>query len=81
MNKFKYVMTMYSENLEQEWRVNDPIALLDMLQELSHTGNHIDVIDGFTGEVLCILNHPNPYMQEEFSLMVLGRLMEQVWGG
>ena len=77
MNQFKYVMTMYSEDLEQEWRMNDPVVLLDTLQELSHTGNHIEVIDGFTGEVLCVLNHPNQFMQEEFSLMVLGRLMQK----
>ena len=77
MHQFKYVMTMYSEDLEQEWRMNDPVVLLDTLQELSHTGNHIDVIDGFTGEVLCVLNHPNQFMQEEFSLMVLGRLMQK----
>jgi len=77
MNQFKYVMTMYSEGLEQEWRMNDPVVLLDALQELSRTGNHIDVIDGFTGELLCVLNHPNPFMQEEFSLMALGRLMQK----
>lgn len=77
MNQFKYVMTMYSEGLEQEWRMNDPVVLLDALQELSHTGNHIDVIDGFTGELLCVLNHPNPFMQEEFALMALGRLMQK----
>ena len=77
MNQFKYVMTMYSEDLEQEWRMNDPVVLLDTLQELSHTGNHIDVIDGFTGEVLCVLNHPNQFMQAEFSLMVLARVMQK----
>lgn len=80
MTQYQYVMTWYPDNSENIIKCNEPRLLLDILQTIASEGIHVEVIDGFTGELLCVQNHPEPYMQDEFGLMVLGYLMERVWG-
>ena len=38
-----------------------------------------DIISPITGEVLATANHDEPYITEEWSLMVLGWLMKTTW--
>jgi hypothetical protein len=80
MNQFQYVVTLYTADFEQEVRTNDPRIAIQTALDFAGTGCHVDVINGFTGEVLVCANHPEPYMQEDFNLMVLGYLMEKFWG-
>lgn len=80
MTRYQYEMTHYAENAEMTIKVNDIRFLIDTLLDTVEMGDHVDVIDGFTGELLCAQNCANPYMQEAFGLMVLGRLMEEIWG-
>ena len=80
MTQYQYVMTWYPEGSENIIKCNEPRLLLDTLQTIVSKGVHVEVIDGFTGEVLCVMNHPNAYMQEAFGLMVLGRQMEKLMG-
>ena len=80
MAQYQYVMTWYPDGNEMTMKTNDSRLLLDTLQGVTNMGDHVEVIDGFTGEVLCVMNHPNAYMQEAFGLMVLGRQMEKLMG-
>ena len=74
---YQYNLIHYGEDHETTIKTNDPRLLLDTLQGIVNMGDRVDVIDGFTGEVLCAQNCENPIMQEAFGLMVLGRLMER----
>ena len=80
MTQYQYEMTWYPEGNEMTMKTNDSRLLLDTLQGVTNMGDHVEVIDGFTGEVLCVMNHPNAYKQEAFGLMVLGRQMEKLMG-
>lgn len=80
MTQYMYEMTHYAENAEITYKVNDVRFLIDTLLDIVKTGDRVEVIDGFTGELLCAQHCADPYTQEEFGLMVLGRLMEKVWG-
>lgn len=80
MTQYQYEMIWYPEGSENILKCNEPRLMLDTLQAITTAGVHVEVIDGFTGEVLCVMNHPNAYMQEAFGLMVLGRQMEKLMG-
>ena len=77
----KYVISVFYDDAEVDVKSNDvEIAILEMLKA-DKTGNHAHVVDGFTGEVLAIVNNPDGenYSTQEFALMTLGFLfkMEQ----
>jgi predicted RNA-binding protein with EMAP domain len=78
MNKYLYELTHFAGDNEIVIKTNDIRFLLDTMLGIAGMGDHIEVIDGFTGEVLAVMNHPEPYMQDAFSLMVLGRQMERL---
>lgn len=80
MNQYQYEVNVYSPEFESTYKTNDPRMTIELLLDYVGRGYHVEVINGFTGEVLCVQNHPEPYMQDDFGLMVLGRLMERVWG-
>lgn len=77
---YHYILTHYSDGNENIIYINDARCLLDALLAIATQGIRVEVIDGFTGEVLCAQNCPDPYMQDAFGLMVLGRLTEKAWG-
>lgn len=82
MTQYQYEMTHYGADHETTIKTNDPRLLLDTLQGIATTGDHVEVINGYTGEILCAQNCGHPYMQDDFGLMVLGRLMERAgWKG
>ena len=77
----KYVISVFYDDAEVDVKTNDvEIAILEMLKA-DKTGNHAHVVDGFTGEVLALVNSPDGerHCTEEFALMTLGFLfkMEQ----
>ena len=77
----KYVISVFYDDAEVEVKTNDvEIAILEMLKA-DKTGNHAHVVDGFTGEVLAIVNNPSgeDYSTQEFALMTLGVLMVHHW--
>lgn len=45
-----------------------------------HCDRPIEIIDGSTGEILCMLNCENPILQEGFGLSLLNFLMKQARG-
>ena len=77
---YQYNICVYAPKAEWTYKTNDPRYAIKTLFEYAEQGLHVEIINGFTGEVLCVQNHPEPYMQEDFGLMVLGWLMEKIWG-
>lgn len=75
----KYEVSVFYPDAEVTVKTNDPeIAILEILRADAN-GVHAHVTDGYTGEVLAIVNHPEQFATPEFSLMVMGFLfkMEQ----
>lgn len=75
----KYEVSVFYDDAEVTVKTNDPeTAILEMLRA-DAKGVHAHVTDGYTGEVLAIVNHPEQFATPEFSLMVMGFLfkMEQ----
>ena len=80
MNTYLYELTHYAKNAEMTVKANDARFIIDTLLSTVEMGDHVDVISGLTGEVLCAQNCDDPIMEEGFGLMVLGRLIEKMWG-
>lgn len=75
----KYVISVFYADAEVTIKTNDPeIAILELLRA-DMNGNHAHVCDGNTGEVLALVNHPDQFATDEFSLMILGVLMKHSW--
>lgn len=76
----KYEVSVFYDDAEViTVKTNDPeIAIMELLR-VDAKGVHAHVTDGYTGEVLAIVNHPEQFATPEFSLMVMGFLfkMEQ----
>ena len=75
----KYEVSVFYDDAEVTVKTNDPeIAIMEILRA-DAKGVHAHVTDGYTGEVLAIVNHPEQFATPEFSMMVMGFLfkMEQ----
>ena len=73
-----YNVIAHYEDATITCETNDIHVALTFL--LEHGGTQIEVIDGFTGEILCAQNCEDPILQDAFGLTLLGFLMEQAWG-
>ena len=81
MMNVKYVVESFYDDAKVTVETNDPeVAILEMIQR-DMAGVHAHVVDGFTGEVLAIVNNPDGenYSTQEFALMTLGVLMAHHW--
>ena len=77
----KYVVESFFDDAKVTVETNDPeVAILEIIQR-DMAGVHAHVLDGFTGEVLAIVNNPSGenYSTHEFALMTLGVLMVHHW--
>jgi len=75
----KYAISVFYSDAEVTIKTDDPeIAILELLRADTN-GNHAHVCDGYTGEVLALVNHPDQFATDEFSLMILGVLMKHLW--
>ena len=82
MMNVKYVVESFYDDAKVTVETNDPeVAVLEMIQR-DVEGVHAHALDGFTGEVLAIVNNPDGenYSTQEFALMTLGVLMAHLWG-
>ena len=72
----KYEVSVFYDDAEVTVKTNDPeIAILEMMKA-DAKGVHAHVTDGYTGEVLAIVNHPEQFATPEFSLMVMDFLFK-----
>lgn len=75
----KYVVESFYDDAKVTVETNDPeVAILEMMQR-DMEGVHAHCVDGLTGEVLALVNHPGQFAQPEFALMTLGVLMAHQW--
>lgn len=75
----KYIISSFYADAEVTVKTNDPeVAVLEIMQR-DMEGVHAHVCNGETGEVLALVNHPDQFSTDEFSLMILGVLMKYHW--
>ena len=75
MMNFKYVVESFYDDAKVTVETNDPeVAVLEMISR-DMDGVHAHCVDGLTGEILALVNHPGQFATPEFSLMTLGVLM------
>jgi hypothetical protein len=79
MMNYKYVVESFYDDAKVTVETNDPeVAVLEMMQR-DMEGVHAHCVDGLTGEILALVNHPGQFAQPEFALMTLGVLMAHHW--
>ena len=73
----KYEVSVFCEDAEVViLKTDDPEIAIAELLRADAKGVHTHVTDGYTGEVLAIVNHPEQFATPEFSLMVMGFLFK-----
>lgn len=75
-----YNVTAIYDNCAISVITNSVDTAIRALLEHAEKGCVVDVINNYTGEVLATANHDEPYITEEWSLMILGWLMQNSWG-
>jgi hypothetical protein len=82
MKNYAYNVNTYGENVEATFRTNDVRDALDTFLKGGAQGIHCDLVNGYTGEVLAIINCPGceDYATDETMLMIKGMIFE-AWEG
>ena len=62
-----------------EIQTNSVERAIRFMLDSAEKGAVVVVTNGFTGEILATANDDEPYITEEWSLMVLGLLAKTVW--
>lgn len=77
MKNYNYNVNIYAED-EITFRTNDVRGALDTFLTHGAQGLHCDLLDGYTGEVLAIVNCPDceDYATDEIMLMTEGVFFE-----
>lgn len=75
-----YNVTAIYDNCAISVITNSVDTAIRALLEHAENGCVVDVINNYTGEVLATANHDEPYITEEWSLMILGWMMQNCWG-
>lgn len=81
MKNYNYIVNIYAED-EITFRTNDVRGALDSFLVHGAQGLHCDLLDGYTGEVLAVVNCPDceDYATDEILLMTEGMLFESLGG-
>ena len=64
---------------EIDIQTNSVERAIRFMLDSAENGAVVVVTNGFTGEILATANDEEPYVTEEWSLMVLGLLMKTAW--
>lgn len=77
---FNYEVTAYVNGDEVSLRTNNIHNAIEALFANDADGTHANIINGHTGEVLAIVNHPDGenFATDEMALMILGYMMGEV---
>ena len=76
---YAYRVNAKYEFEEIEIQTNSVERAIRFMLDSSENGAVVVVTNGFTGEILATANDEEPYVTEEWSLMVLGLLMKTAW--
>lgn len=82
MKNYAYNVNIYTEDSEATFRTNDVRDALDTFLKTGAQGTHCDLLNGYTGEVLAIVNCPDceDYATDEIMLMTEGMFFELLEG-
>lgn len=78
-NHNAYHVEAFYDDCTIEVKANSVDVAICALMEHATNGAPVRVVDGFTGEVYVMVNCDDPWITEEWSLMVLGWLMQTMW--
>lgn len=79
MKTYTYNVTATYDDCEIEIKTNSADVAIRTLMEHTKNGATVMVMDGFTGEIYAMTNCEDPWITEEWSMMVLGWLMKTEW--
>jgi hypothetical protein len=80
MSEYNYVVNAYYGNAQATLQTNDLQVAVNEMMEHAQGGVHCDLVNGQTGEVLAIANHPEQFCALDIAEAFLVWLMENVWG-
>ena len=80
MSDYNYVVNAYYGNAQATLQTNDLQIAVNEMMEHAQGGVHCDLVNGQTGEVLAIANHPEQFCALDIAEAFLVWLMENVWG-
>ena len=79
MKTYTYNIIATYDDCEIEVKTNSADTAICALLEHAENGAPVMVVDGFTGEIYAMTNCEDPWITEEWSLMILGWLMKTEW--
>lgn len=79
MMTFNYSVIATYENCVLSLQTMSAEQAIEFLFEHTEAGAEVDIIDNYTGEVLVSNSLTNTYITEEWTLMILGWLMQNNW--
>lgn len=79
MKTYTYNVIANYNDCEIEVKTNSADTAICALMEYAENGAHVMVVDGFTGEIYVMTNCDEPWVTEEWSMMILGWLMKTAW--
>ena len=79
MKTYTYNVIALYNDCEIEVKTNSSDAAIRTLMEHTKNGATVMVMDGFTGEIYAMTNCEDPWITEEWSMMVLGWLIKTEW--
>ena len=82
MKNYNYNVNIYGENDEVTFRTHNVRDALDSFLKGDTQGVHCDLLNGYTGEVLAIVNCPGceDFATDEVKLMIKGMIYEALEG-
>ena len=79
MKTYTYNVTATYDDCEIEVKTNSADNAISAMMEHAENNVPVVVVDGFTGEVYAMVDCENPWITEEWSLMILGWLVKTTW--
>lgn len=76
MKTYAYNVIATYDDCEIEVKANSADVAICALMEHAEKGAPVMVVDSFTGEIHAMMNCEDPWITEEWNLMVLGWLMK-----
>ena len=76
MTTYTYNVTATYDDCEIEVKTNSADVAICALMEHAERDVPVMVVDGFTGEIHAMMNCEDPWITEEWNLMILGWLMK-----
>ena len=79
MKTYTYNVIAAYDDCEIEVKTSSADVAICALMEHAEKGVPVMVVDGFTGEIYTMTNCDEPWVTEEWNMMILGWLMKTVW--